>query len=133
MAFVIVDTDVAIDALQGRDPASDRIRIGLEAGNLATTSVNVFELLSGAATDQTRTQVERLLSGMTILPFDRGAGEKAAEIRQKLDSAGTPIGMADYLIAGICLVHSSVLLTRNRAHFTRVPGLRLDPLFEEEA
>jgi len=38
---------------------------------------------------------------------------------------GTPIGMADYLIAGICLARGARLLVRNRSHFERVPGLEL--------
>ena len=33
------------------------------------------------------------------------------------------MGMAHYLIAGICLSHSAALLTRNRSHFARVTGL----------
>jgi predicted nucleic acid-binding protein len=33
--------------------------------------------------------------------------------------------MADYLIAGVCLAHSAILLTRNRKEFGRVPGLVL--------
>jgi predicted nucleic acid-binding protein len=33
--------------------------------------------------------------------------------------------MADSLIAGIVVVHHGVLLTRNRRHFERVPGLAL--------
>jgi predicted nucleic acid-binding protein len=33
--------------------------------------------------------------------------------------------MADYTIAGTCLAHSAILLTRNREHFERVPGLTL--------
>lgn len=35
------------------------------------------------------------------------------------------LAMADYLIAGICLSRGSTLLTRNRAHFERIPELRL--------
>jgi predicted nucleic acid-binding protein len=33
--------------------------------------------------------------------------------------------MADYLIAGVCLSRSAILLTRNRAHFERVRGLSI--------
>jgi predicted nucleic acid-binding protein len=33
------------------------------------------------------------------------------------------IGMADYLIAGVCLAHGATLLTRNLDHFRRVPEL----------
>lgn len=132
MAFVVVDSDVLIDALQGRDPASDRVTIGLETGTLATTTINVFELLSGASRGQPGESVRRLLAALTILPLDEDAGRAAAEVRRSLDSAGTPIGMADYLIAGICLTRTAVLLTRNVDHFSRVPGLRIDPLFDGE-
>lgn len=131
MALVVADTDVLIDALQGRDPAADRVTIGLETGSLATTSINAFELLSGAGTDRTRERVDRLLGALPILPCEEEAGRAAAEIRRVLDSAGTPIGMGDYLIAGICLARSAVLLTRNVAHFSRIADLRLDPLYEE--
>lgn len=131
MALVVIDSDVLIDALQGRDPASDRVRIGLETGTLATTTVNVFELLSGATTDRAREGVERLLAGMTILPLEEDAGRRAAGIRRDLEATGAPIGMADYLIAGICLARSALLLTRDVAHFSRIPDLRLDPLFDD--
>lgn len=105
--------------------------IGLETGTLATTSISVFEMLNGVGSGRARQQVERLLDALPILPFDDAAGKAAAEIRRALDSLGKPLGMGDYLIAGICLSRSASLLTRNLAHFSRVPGLRLDPLFQE--
>jgi predicted nucleic acid-binding protein len=48
-------------------------------------------------------------------------------LRRALAAQGLPIGMADYMIAGICVARSAALLTRNRAHFERVPGLALVP------
>jgi predicted nucleic acid-binding protein len=42
-----------------------------------------------------------------------------------LERDGVGIGMGDSLIAGIVLVHDGILLTRNRRHFERVPGLTL--------
>ncbi len=105
--------------------------IGLETGTLATTSISVFELLGGAGSGRARQQVEQLLAALPILPFDEAAGRAAAEVRRGLESKGKPLGMGDYLIAGICLSRSAPLLTRNLAHFSRVPELRLDPLFQE--
>jgi predicted nucleic acid-binding protein len=35
------------------------------------------------------------------------------------------VAREDYLIAGVCLAHTAILLTRNRKHFERVPGLVL--------
>jgi tRNA(fMet)-specific endonuclease VapC len=41
--------------------------------------------------------------------------------------------MADSLIAGIALEHDLPLLTRNRKHFSRVPGLKLVEIARSEA
>ena len=69
--------------------------------------------------------VERLLAPLEILSLDDIAARRAGEVRRALETAGTPIGMADCLIAGICLTHSAPLLTRSTRHFKRVEGLRL--------
>jgi len=101
------------------------VKRALAGGTLATTAVTAFELLSGAGSDRVRRKVEGLLAPLEILPLDEAAGREAARIRLELEGEGTPIGMADYLIAGICLSRSASLLTRNQAHFTRVRGLSL--------
>ena len=84
--------------------------------------------MSGAKVDVHRFQVEQLLAPLRILPCGERAAALAAEIRRDLEAAGTKIGMADYLIAGICITHSALLLTRNRRHFERVSGLRFEDL-----
>lgn len=123
--MIVADSDVLIDALRGHEPMAERISLELTTGSLATTSVTAFELLSGARTEAAVARIRTLLDALTVLPLDEAASERAAEVRRTLDASGTPIGMADYLIAGICLTRSAVLLTRNRAHFERVAGLSL--------
>jgi len=120
---IIADSDVLIDALRGRPSARARIAEALAAGTLATTAVTAFELRSGADSDRARAAIGLLLAPLEIFPFDQAAAGAAARIRRDLESNGQPIGMADYMIAGICLVRSAALLTRNRAHFGRVSGL----------
>lgn len=126
--MIVADTDVLIDALRGRQPTTTRVAEALSAGALATTTITEFELLSGARDPSTREAVERLLAPLAILPFDSAAASSAAAIRRALQETGEPIGTADYLIAGICLARSLPLLTRNRRHFGRVPGLLLGEL-----
>jgi predicted nucleic acid-binding protein len=121
--MIIADSDVLIDALRGRPSARARVAEALAAGTLATTAVTAFELRSGADSDRARAAIGLLLAPLEILPFDQAAAGAAARIRRELESNGPPIGMADYMIAGICLVRSAALLTRNRAHFGRVSGL----------
>ena len=125
MALILADSDVLIDALRGRERAMARIANELKKTSLGTTTVTVFELLSGANTPANRRTIQKLLAAMRIFAFDQPA---AAEARQRLEAQGTSIGMADYLIAGICLAHSATLLTRNRRHFEKVPGLLIAQL-----
>ena len=128
--MIVADSDVLIDYLRGREPSFGRIQLELGTGRLATTSVNAFELLSGARTEREQEKVQRLLAAMVILPVDSLAAEAAAAARRELERTGHGIGMADYLIAGVCLVHRGILITRNLDHFGRVPGLSLSARLE---
>jgi len=128
MAMMVADTDVLIDALHGKEPARTRIDIELGTGRLATTVVTVFELLSGARRPSQRASIEPLLAAMTILGLDPDSAQLAARLRRDLERTGQGIGMADYLIAGICISHQAMLITRNREHFQRIHGLVLSTL-----
>lgn len=123
--MMIADSDVLIDFLRGRGPWAGRIRLEIKTGHLATTAINSFELLSGAKTPADKDKVSRLLDALTVLGVSSEASERAAEARLLLEKDGQGIGMADYLIAGVCLAADGVLLTRNLDHFERVPGLKI--------
>lgn len=126
MALIVADSDVLIDALRGREPAMARVANELERSALGTTTITVFELSSSAKTAASRKKIQKLLAAMRILGVDEHAAEAAARVRRELEAKGISIGGADYLIAGICLVHSATLLTRNLKHFKRVPGLKAE-------
>ena len=126
--MIVADTDVLIDALRGRG-AAERVHLELSTGRLATTSITVFELLSGARSPDERARIEVLLAAMVYVPLDADAAREAAIIRREL--ASTPIGTADTLIAGICRSRRAMLMTRNRAHFSRVRDLYLATLDDD--
>lgn len=65
-----------------------------------------------------------LLRPMQILPFDRECAAHAARIRVELETAGTPIGPHDTLIAATVLRYQASLVTRNAREFSRVQGLQ---------
>lgn len=125
--MIVADTDVLIDALRGRG-AHRRVEIELRTGRLATTVISVFELLSGARRPSEREGVETLLAALGHLPIDTNAATEAAAIRRELESVGQTIGNPDILIAGVCRSRGAMLLTRNHAHFSRVPRLSLATL-----
>lgn len=120
----LADTDVLIDFLRGVGDA-ERIGIELSTGRLCTTAVTAFELWAGSKNPQQAATVEALLAAVTVLPLDISAARRAGEVRRELERTGMEIGMADSLIAGIALDRGAILITKNRKHYQRVPGLKL--------
>jgi len=121
--MTIADTDVLIDYLAGKGEAPVVERF-LERGALKTTVISRFELLSGARNSKQLARLLQFLDAVPALGLDDAAADAASEIRRTLDRVGAPIGMADSLIAGIVTRNGGVLLTRNRRHFERVPGIK---------
>lgn len=123
--MIVADTDVLIDYMHGAEPAASRIALELKSRAFTMTAVTAFELWVGAKTPRTVALVESLFAAMTILPLDEEGARRGAEVRRALLAGGNDIGMADCLIAGICLTNGALLLTNNRRHFERVDGLLL--------
>lgn len=123
--MIIADTDVLIDFLRGRGGAAKRVAVELETRSFSTTAITAFELRSGAHTSKQRKGIDTLLDAMTLLAFGPEEARVAADLRRQLESQGQAIGMADYMIAAVCIANNGVLLTRNRKHFERVEGLKL--------
>lgn len=123
--MIVADTDVLIDYLRGRGPMAARVELELQSRSFGTTAVSAFELWAGAKSPRQSSAIELLLNAMTILPLEQDGARKAAAVRLSLLSRGEDIGMADSLIAGICLSAGAMLITRNRRHFERVQGLKL--------
>jgi tRNA(fMet)-specific endonuclease VapC len=124
----LLDTNVLIHAQRGH-PASVLARL-VEASpdDVATSSVSIAELWYGAAksTEPGRKQKlwRRFLEPISVLPFDREAGELHGELRQALRRQ--PIGERDLLIACIALTHDLTLVTANTREFIHVPDLRVE-------
>ena len=57
------------------------------------------------------------------MPFSNRHAERAAQLAAELKLEA--IGFADFQIAATALVDGAELLTFNREHFSRVPGLIL--------
>ena len=105
--------------------------------DVGTTIITKIELLQGRfdyllkaanGTDTIRTQqllirTEELLSQTIIVSVDQEAG--VAFDRLRTIKGLHKIGRSDLLIASIALAQRATLVTRNRRHFSVVPGLRI--------
>ncbi len=121
---MLVDSDILIDYLRGREPIASLLRRAFAAERIQTTVVNQFELMAGARRPDNERAVEELLQTVDIISLDPEAASLAGKLRRSLLASGFDIGMADSLIAGIALAKDLPLLTRNRRHFERIPNLK---------
>lgn len=126
----LLDTNAVIALLKNHPPGvRNRLRrVVSEGASIAVSSVVLYELWYGVARSARRREnAERLrvfLSGdIDIVPFDEEHSAAAGDLRAALETAGTPIGPYDLLIAAQALRSRTTLVTANVSEFARVRGL----------
>jgi tRNA(fMet)-specific endonuclease VapC len=94
----------------------------------------LFELEFGTAKssrpDQQCLQIDHVMRVYEVLPLDYASAKAAGMVRYALESAGTPIGLVDQLIAGIAIANNLTVITRNTREFARVPSLRVENWYD---
>jgi len=125
----LLDTDTCVDLLRNVSPVIEKLR-ALAPDDCGISAITSFELFVGAARarDPRREaqKVETLLDVVEEISFDPDAARRAGALRFELETAGTPIGPYDLLIAGHALVLDLTLVTANTEEFGHVPGLLLE-------
>jgi tRNA(fMet)-specific endonuclease VapC len=125
----LLDTNIVSNLI--RDPQgriAERIKIVGER-EICTSIIVAAELRYGAAkkaSSRLTAQVEAVLAAIDTLPFDSPADEIYGSIRTQLESAGTPIGGNDLIIAAQAVTLDLTLVSDNEREFARVAGLRVE-------
>jgi tRNA(fMet)-specific endonuclease VapC len=124
--MIVLDTDILIDFLKGRELAVDIIRGFLESRvRLATTVINIFELSWGAYRVGRLRDVEELCDILEILNLTLREALKAGEEIAYLYSIGQPIDIRDLLIGVIARENGYSILTGNTKHLNKIRGLKV--------
>lgn len=122
----LLDTCTVSDYLRGVDPVVRRIQKA-KPSELANSAVTAMELRYGAARRQSTkltAAIDGFLSGITQLPFDSEAAERAGVLCATMEAKGHSIALADCQIAATALVHGLTLVSSD-ADLKRVPKLRI--------
>ncbi len=110
MGKTLLDTDVLIDHIRGRRH--------LDMDDIAISVITRTELFAG--NEHQEDAVDDLLEDCEEVGVDPRIARRAGQIKRH-----TGLQIADALIAATALEHQLPLMTRNRRHFERVPGLIL--------
>ena len=130
MKRYMLDTDISSYIIRNR-PQSVRERFSkLESDQLCISAITEAELAYGVkaagARKALRLDVEDFVRRITVLEWGGAAVEHYADIRVKLEAAGTPIGNMDLMIAAHARSVGAVVVTNNEKHFGRVGGLTVE-------
>ena len=101
-------------------------RFAFPASSSFTSIVVAAELRYGAAkkaSPRLTAQLEAVLNGLEILPFEAPADTAYGMIRARLEQGGTPIGGNDLLIAAQAIALGYTVVTDNVGKFARADGL----------
>ena len=126
----LLDTNTCIRYLNRRSASIIRRMDAESPEDIVVCSVTRAELIFGAmksnSPEKTRAAQREFLEPLATLPFDDAAAEHYGRIRAQLETAGTPIGPNDLLIAAIALTHNLIVVTHNTREFSRVNGLKIE-------
>lgn len=110
MSKVVLDTDVLIDLLRGREPTRTFLQEVAASSIPCCSVISVAELYVGMRPgEEERTGV--LLDGLVIFPVTREIAEAAGRFKQRSRSRG--VELADCLIAATAFLEGAALATGN--------------------
>jgi tRNA(fMet)-specific endonuclease VapC len=124
----LLDTNICIYALKQHPKVIKRL-LAESRSDVALSVISEGELRTGAAKSVSATRTARLLenflSPLTVIEFTSADALAYADVRSKLERAGTPIGPLDTLIAAQAVARKLTLVSNNEREFGRVHGLSL--------
>jgi len=121
----VIDTSIFIDFLRSKEKESTMLFNLPKDREIFTTSITHYELLLGATNQVKNKDVEIVMSGLVILPFDQNAAIESAKIFHELKKKNKLIEFRDIFIAAICIVNNSEILSLNKKHFQRIGDLKI--------
>ncbi len=129
MSRYLLDTNIISDLVRNpQGQVAAKIRAIGEA-QVCTSIIVAAEMRFGVirrSSPRLTAQVEKVLGALDVMPFEEPAEIAYGELRYQLETAGTPIGANDMLIAAHAMVQGLTVVTDNTDEFRRVEGLRIE-------
>jgi tRNA(fMet)-specific endonuclease VapC len=131
----LLDTNIVSDLV--RNPQGKVVKRLIEIGEkmVCTSIIVAAELRYGAVKKRSArltAQLEIILGGLVVIPFEAPAELAYADLRARLEAAGRPIGGNDMLIAAHAIALRQILVTDNEREFSRIDNLPLENWLRQE-
>lgn len=129
METLCLDTNILIDFLRGNARTVKKIEQFEEEFELATTTINLFELYYGAyktkKVEKNVRSVNELAKRLELLKFTDKSAEISGRIIAELERKGQSVEFRDVMIASMVMDNGVMLWTENVKHFRKIEGVRL--------
>jgi len=111
---ILVDTDVLINFLRGKEKTGDFLSTLIDEATLSCSAITVAEIFAGMR-EHERKKTEELLDSLNIIDVDRRIAEKAGNYKNKIKSHHLEID--DCIIAATAFSENATLATGNGRHY----------------
>jgi predicted nucleic acid-binding protein len=118
---ILVDTDVLIDYLRGRDEAVALITS--TDRTILISSLTVAELYAGIKGDDEEKTLEEFLGTLTVISVTSSLAKAAGRYRKQYMKSHS-VGLADAVIAATAMQEGALLKTLNIKHYPMMEGLQ---------
>lgn len=126
MAFIIVDTDILIDAANGEANATQWLLQNSGQSMLAVSAVTQMELLIGCRNKAELRDLRSFLRAFHIFKITATASDRAVLLLEQY-RLSHGLAIADALIAATALESGEPFMTKNQRDFRFIPSLNLLP------
>ena len=124
----LIDSDWAIYYLRRVGGYVERVR-GLTADGISISIVSLAEIYEGIYSSTESSAGEEVFQDFLTLVQVVGLDDETCrifgQVRGRLRAQGALVGDMDILIGATALRHGLTLLSNNRRHFERMPGLSI--------
>lgn len=126
--MVCLDTDFLIELARKDAAAQERLAKSAKKGEVVyTTTINVAEFYAGIYNSKkgwSEDRTNRFFDSFAIITLDNESAKLCGKLMAQMRS--NTIGDSDLIIASIVISSNQTLITKNKKHFGRIPGLQMD-------
>jgi predicted nucleic acid-binding protein len=114
MKIILIDTDIVINFLRGKENARDFLLSVAEDCTLCCSVITITEIYAGMR-EQEKEKTDDLLDSLNIIEVNRAIAEKAGRYRSEIRSQ--ELELDDCIIAASAFHINALLATSNERHY----------------